>query len=233
MLELLKWDYWGEFYEMEFKLRGTNVIGIELITDEANFDLDAIKEFILEKKQLLRGSRFIISVENYLLNAEEIKELKDFIDKIKELSFCGFKTNLRENREQCLKLSVPCDLSTMEFEKEKERSESEEIKFVRKTLRSGDKITSTGDLVIMGDVNPGAEVEAGGNVYVFGSLRGIVKACIGKTEGEVRSMFFQAPRLEVCGRELIFDRGENYINFRVKVKSGKVVTEFLKDRKGK
>ncbi len=218
---------------MEFKLRGTNVIGIELIADETNFNPETIKEFILEKKQLLKGSRLIISVENYLLNAEEIEELKNFIEKIKELSFCGFKTNLKENREQCLKLGIPCDLSNMEIEKEKERSESEEVKIVRKTLRSGDKITSTGDLVIMGDVNPGAEVEAGGNVYILGSLRGTVKACIGKSEGEVRSMFFQAPRLEICGRELIFNRGESYVNFRVKVKSGKITTEFLKDRKGK
>ena len=62
---------------MKFKLRGTNVIAIELLTDEKNFNVEDIKKFILEKKQLLRGARFIISVENKLLKEEE-KRQKDY-----------------------------------------------------------------------------------------------------------------------------------------------------------
>ncbi|TCK05149.1 septum site-determining protein MinC [Phorcysia thermohydrogeniphila] len=218
---------------MKFKLRGTNVIAIELLTDEKSFNVEEIKKFILEKKQLLRGARFIISVENKVLKEEEVKELSDFLHSMEELTFCGLKTNLKENRELCIKLNIPCDLSSMELEREKERAETEEVKFVRKTLRSGDKITSTGDLVVMGDVNPGAEIEAGGNVYVMGNLRGTVKAGIGKTSGEVRALFFQAPRLELCGKELIFDRNEKYINFRVKVKDGEIKLEPQNGKKGR
>jgi septum site-determining protein MinC len=116
----------------------------------------------------------------------------------------------------------------MELEKEKERAETEEIKFIKRTLRSGDKVTSTGDLVILGDVNPGAEVEAGGNIYVMGSLRGTVKAGIGKSEAEIRALYFEAPRLEICNQEKIFDRKESYINFRARVKSGNLKIEFSK-----
>ncbi|WP_163328431.1 septum site-determining protein MinC [Desulfurobacterium thermolithotrophum] len=213
---------------MEFKLRGTNVIGIEIITDSKSFNVEAIKNFILEKKQLLKGSRFIVCVEDRKLSKNEIIELSLFIQNIDELTFCGFKTNLKENRELCISLGIPCDLSEMEIEKERERAETEEVKFVRKTLRSGDKVTSTGDLVILGDVNPGAEVEAGGNVYVMGSLRGIVKAGIGKSEAEVRALYFEAPRLEICNQERAFDRKESYINFKARVKSGKLKIESLK-----
>ena len=211
-----------------FKLRGTNVIGIEILTDNKSFDIDTIKNFILEKRQLLRGSRFIISVEDRALTKEEILELKQFLENVKELTFCGFKTNIKENREICISLGIPCDLSEMELEKEKERAETEEIKFIKRTLRSGDKVTSTGDLVILGDVNPGAEVEAGGNVYVMGSLRGTVKAGIGKSEAEIRALYFEAPRLEICNQEKIFDRKESYINFRARVKSGNLKIEFSK-----
>ena len=213
---------------MNFKLRGTNVIGIEILTDNKSFDIDNIKKFILEKRQLLRGSRFIISVEDRILTKEEILELKQFLENVKELTFCGFKTNIKENREICISLGIPCDLSEMELEKEKERAETEEIKFIKRTLRSGDKVTSTGDLVILGDVNPGAEVEAGGNVYVMGSLRGTVKAGIGKSEAEIRALYFEAPRLEICNQEKIFDRKESYINFRARVKSGNLKIEFSK-----
>ena len=44
------------------------------------------------------------------------------------------------------------------------------------TLRSGQSLTSDTSVVIFGDVNPGSEVVAGGNLIVMGSLRGIVQA---------------------------------------------------------
>ncbi|MEO2069202.1 MAG: septum site-determining protein MinC [Desulfurobacteriaceae bacterium] len=212
---------------MNFKLRGTNVIGIEILVNKENFSIEGIKSFILGKNSLLKGSRIVVSVEDYFLTRKEILDLKDFIESIEGLTFCGFKTNIKENRDICLSVGIPCDLFNMQTAKEKERSEVEEVKFLRKTVRSGEKITSTGDLVILGDVNPGAEIEAGGNVYVMGSLRGIVKAGIGKSEGEVRSLYFEAPRIEIANVEKVFDRKEAYLNFRAKVKAGNLKIEFL------
>ena len=47
---------------------------------------------------------------------------------------------------------------------------------VQRTLRSGQVLQHPGHIVIIGDVNPGAEVVAGGNVVVWGKLRGMVHA---------------------------------------------------------
>lgn len=47
---------------------------------------------------------------------------------------------------------------------------------VRRTLRSGQKIEYPGDVTIIGDVNPGAEIIAGGSIVVWGKLRGTVHA---------------------------------------------------------
>ena len=44
------------------------------------------------------------------------------------------------------------------------------------TLRSGDHLQTKGDLLVMGDVNPGARVSASGDVMVWGRLRGIAHA---------------------------------------------------------
>lgn len=49
-------------------------------------------------------------------------------------------------------------------------------KVVRHTIRSGQRLSHPGDLIIVGDVNPGATVTAGGDVMVFGWLRGTVYA---------------------------------------------------------
>lgn len=48
--------------------------------------------------------------------------------------------------------------------------------FVKRTLRSGQKVNYVGNVIIMGDVNPGAEVVAGGDIIVLGSLRGVAHA---------------------------------------------------------
>lgn len=47
---------------------------------------------------------------------------------------------------------------------------------LRRTIRSGQAIHHSGAIVILGDVNPGAEVVAGGDVIVWGVLRGMVHA---------------------------------------------------------
>ncbi|MDO4977568.1 MAG: septum site-determining protein MinC [Eubacteriales bacterium] len=48
--------------------------------------------------------------------------------------------------------------------------------FYRGTLRSGQHISVDGSIVILGDINPGAQVTAGGNVVVIGCLKGMVTA---------------------------------------------------------
>lgn len=47
---------------------------------------------------------------------------------------------------------------------------------LKKTLRSGASMRFDGDVVVMGDVNPGAQVTATGNITVLGSLKGIAHA---------------------------------------------------------
>jgi septum site-determining protein MinC len=49
-------------------------------------------------------------------------------------------------------------------------------KFHRGTVRSGQLIDFEGNVVIIGDVNPGGEIVAAGNVVVMGTLRGSVHA---------------------------------------------------------
>lgn len=47
---------------------------------------------------------------------------------------------------------------------------------LKETLRSGRSIYHEGHVVVIGDVNPGAEIVAGGDVIVWGRLRGLVHA---------------------------------------------------------
>lgn len=53
------------------------------------------------------------------------------------------------------------------------------------TLRSGQAISSLGNIIVVGDVNPGAELTAVGNIIVMGILRGIVHAGCNGDRGAV------------------------------------------------
>lgn len=72
-------------------------------------------------------------------------------------------------------------------------------KFYRGTVRSGQLVSFDGNVVVIGDVNPGGEVEATGNVAVMGSLRGIVHAgADGNKEAVVVALNLQPMQLRIA-----------------------------------
>lgn len=70
----------------------------------------------------------------------------------------------------------------------------------RRTVRSGDKIAAEGHLIIIGDVNPGAEVIAGHNIFVWGSLKGSAYAGVPNHEEAVIAALHLVPiQLRIAG----------------------------------
>ncbi len=73
-------------------------------------------------------------------------------------------------------------------------------KFVRKTIRSGQKFEYSGNLVLVGDINPGAEVYAAGNIIVLGSIKGAVHAgSNGNEKAFVAAFSLQPQIIEIAG----------------------------------
>jgi septum site-determining protein MinC len=71
---------------------------------------------------------------------------------------------------------------------------------VRRTLRSGYSLKHPGHVIIIGDVNPGAEIVAGGDVLVWGHLRGMVHAGAEGDENAVVCALDLAPtQLRIAG----------------------------------
>ncbi|GCE25970.1 putative septum site-determining protein MinC [Dictyobacter alpinus] len=59
---------------------------------------------------------------------------------------------------------------------QKDARDSMDTLFLRRTVRSGQAIHHNSNVVVLGDVNPGAEIVAGGDIIVWGVLRGMVHA---------------------------------------------------------
>jgi septum site-determining protein MinC len=74
------------------------------------------------------------------------------------------------------------------------------LRFERRTIRSGEKVAGEGHVVIVGDVNPGAEVIAGYNIFVWGSLKGSAYAGVPDHEDAVIAALHLAPiQLRIAG----------------------------------
>jgi septum site-determining protein MinC len=70
---------------------------------------------------------------------------------------------------------------------------------VRRTLRSGQKIHFNGNVVVVGDVNPGAEIIASGHIIVLGALRGVVHAgALGNEQAAVLAFKLQPTQLRIA-----------------------------------
>ena len=72
-------------------------------------------------------------------------------------------------------------------------------KFIRKTVRGGQSINYQGNIVIIGDVNSGAEVYAAGNVIVLGRIKGKVHAGTnGNTKAVIAAFLLQPEILKIA-----------------------------------
>ena len=121
-----------------------------------------MKKKILELKNLYKDDKTPILITGKVLKNREMDEIQSIIKKFidvpiefdspKVLGLHGIKKT---------------------FYKEVATSET---KFHKGSLRSGQKIEFEGSLVIIGDVNAGAEVVASENIIVLGNLRGLAHA---------------------------------------------------------
>ena len=111
------------------------------------------------------------------------------------------------------------------FEKEINNSET---MYHKGSLRSGQKIEFEGSLVILGDVNAGAEVIAEDNIVVLGALRGLAHAgARGNKEAIISCGVLDAPQLRIANivREIEREEELNSICVNIFVEEDKIVIE--------
>ena len=112
-----------------------------------------------------------------------------------------------------------------------EHSSSDEVELglvVRRTLRSGQSLRHTGSVAVVGDVNPGAEIVAGGDVVVWGKLRGTVHAGAMGDEAAIVCALDLAPTQLRIAQHIARspeDRRRKPVPEVARVRSGKIVAE--------
>ena len=115
---------------------------------------------------------------NEKINSCELAKLKLILEKL-NIKFLHIYSNNRETVLSGKSLKINSTLLNVKdlTNKLKIVPSSQKMDILHKgTVRSGERISSNGDLFILGDVNPGAIISANNNVYVWGKLLGIAFA---------------------------------------------------------
>ena len=141
-----------------------------------------------------------IFANNEIINSKQLTELKSNIKKLK-----FNKINIYSNQRETILTGKSLRINSS-FVSEKELKD---IKFLKSqnyqkdilhkgTVRSGDRISSNGDLFIIGDVNPGAIVSAKKNVFIWGKLLGIAFAGEdGNKDASIASLYLSPLQLRI------------------------------------
>ncbi|KRQ88145.1 putative septum site-determining protein MinC [Caloramator mitchellensis] len=123
-------------------------------------DLHNVKKEIFEK--LLQGKDFFNGCNMYIRSDNELPA--EFTEEIKNSLKNIYNANLIIEEKRII------------TSKKVTETNEGNAKIIKRTIRSGQRITFDGNIVIIGDVNSGAEVLATGSIIVLGVLRGIVHA---------------------------------------------------------
>lgn len=95
---------------------------------------------------------------------------------------------------------------------------------VNKSLRSGEKVCARSDVLVYGDVNPGATIKAGGNITIIGALRGEAHIT---GEGKVYALQMQPSQIRI-GKIISYNKKtENVGNAVALVQNGEIILQCL------
>lgn len=136
-----------------------------------------VRAYLESNASFFKGADVTLDVGERRLTELELTDLLETVREF-ELEPIALRSDDEETRTaaRALELALPLNVSEPVALTESMPEESRPAFIVRRTLRSGQSIRHPDSVIIYGDVNPGAEVVAGGDVIVWGSLRGVVHA---------------------------------------------------------
>jgi septum site-determining protein MinC len=161
----------------------------------------ALLERIEQQPAFFQGARLVLDVGNQAIKSAELAALRDQLSE-RGIMLWAILSNspLTENTAQLLGLATRIHKARPPEIQTAKGIDDETALWVHKTIRSGTRIEFAGHVVILGDVNPGAEVIAGGSVIIWGRLRGVVHAgAQGNRQSVVCALDLSPTQLRVAG----------------------------------
>ncbi len=175
-----------------------------LLSEEVSFPdlLEALEEQLRRGEEFFRGTALTVDVGNRAISQEEATALNSLLEQWGvELRAIG--TTNRQSRgavHDAGLRAVSSPSPTPPASATRRAGYHGEALLITRTIRSGQSVRHPGAVTVVGDVNPGAEIVAGGDVVVWGRLRGVVHAgAIGDEETIVCALDLAPTQLRIAG----------------------------------
>ncbi len=156
--------------------------GPVLILDEcASADPEMVagelRRYLEAHASFFQGASITLDVRDQKLSAEALASLLEVAEAF-GLRVEALRGKERETRAAALALGLRTPFTPEEMTPLSTAvpEGAQQALVVRRTVRSGQSIRFPGTVVVFGDVNPGGEIIATGDVFVWGRLRGVVHA---------------------------------------------------------
>lgn len=169
--------------------------GLQLVlNDKIHYTLllKRLRDKLKETAGFFRGAKVIVHPGNRELQPAHYLELSDILQKEYGLILLRW---MAKGEQEAVKEQVDTVVPASPAENSRDR----EPLIVTRTLRSGQQITHDGSILLLGDVNHGASVMAGGDIIVLGVCRGAVHAGIhGNAKAWVAAHRLQPTQLRIA-----------------------------------
>jgi septum site-determining protein MinC len=198
----------------------------------------ALLEHVEQQAEFLRGGRLILDVGIHVLRASELGQLRDAISE-RGISLWAVLSSSPVTEQTAQTLGLATRINKPATERAARPLETaltgEQAVLIRRTLRSGFSLQHTGHVIVIGDVNPGGEIIAGGDVVVWGRLRGMVHAgADGDEEAIVCALDLSPTQLRIAGQIAVTPQRRGKAQPEVaRIKAGRVVAELWNPKESK
>jgi septum site-determining protein MinC len=156
--------------------------------EELKEELDSV---FRKLDHLAKGARVVIDTGKRGENDKLVELLGQFLKENYQVASVSFPPDNIANAEIRLRQR---DLDRSWYQ------HSSDMLMLTGRVRSGQKISARKHLLIMGDVNPGGEVIAGGDILVLGILRGTAWAGQrGNTDSIIFALDFKPTQIQIAG----------------------------------
>jgi septum site-determining protein MinC len=197
---------------------------------------ESVFQQILEREAFFKGAKVTLDVGNLILHAAEMGSLRDKLSEL-GVSLWAVISNSPTTEMTAQTLGLATRIPTPRPDRtvrplNTNLTTGEEAILLQRTLRSGFKISFQGNVIVVGDVNPGAEIIAGGSVLVWGRVRGTVHAgAEGNENSVVCALDLQPTQLRIANHIAVPpQRKGKPIPEMARVKDGQVIAEEWKTK---
>jgi septum site-determining protein MinC len=130
-----------------------------------------------ERPAFFQGARLALDVGSQILKVNDLVDLRDRLSERNMTLWAVIgESSVTEHTSQLLGLATRISKPRPEEQRHTDEITDDTALFINKTLRSGKRVEFPGHVVVVGDVNAGAEIIADGNVIVWGRVRGMIHA---------------------------------------------------------